>query len=256
LLQQSGQHLILTSMDDHRLTDETYVPKVLDQWACDGLLIHYTHRFPQRMLELIARYQLPSIWINTKLPVDCVYPDDFMGAVTATKRLIELGHRRIAYVNLVHAGGHYSEVDRRDGYEATMREAGLVPQAMTFDEDLSPTGGVEGRAAMADQVLSLANRPSAILCYETATAGPLLTAALRRGLKVPEELSIVTFGRMLRNDTGIALTTMLLPMTQVGARAAEMVLQKVAKPGQAIPAMAAPCQWSEGETCGPPGERT
>lgn len=248
-LQRVGQHLIFSSIDDERFTDESYVPKVLDQWACDGLLIHYTHRFPSRMLELITRYQVPSIWINTKLPADCVYPDDFGAATMATRRLIEMGHRRIAYANLVY-GGHYSETDRQSGYEAAMQEAGLAPQVIALGEEApSHHPRPESRLALADRVVAAADRATAILCYETATAGPLSMAALRRGLSIPGDLSLVTFGKILRNDTGLPFTTVLVPILPLGVRAAEMVVEKIAKPNRKLPAVCLPCTWHDGATC-------
>jgi DNA-binding LacI/PurR family transcriptional regulator len=79
------------------------------------------------MIELIQRYQIPSVWLNAKLESDCVYPDDFEAAGQACKYLLQMGHRRIAYVDYM-SSGHYSTADRRNGYLRAMRSARLKPQ--------------------------------------------------------------------------------------------------------------------------------
>ena len=79
------------------------------------------------------------MWVNAKFEVDCVYPDDYGAAKSATRQLIELGHRRIAFVHFINPlfGAtfeesrprfHYSVEDRAFGYRDAMREAGLSPR--------------------------------------------------------------------------------------------------------------------------------
>jgi len=107
-------HLTLGEVVDEKLTDERYIPKVLREWAVDGLLIAYMAGFPPVLADLIEQYRIPSVWLNAKRDHDCVYPDDRGGMELATRHLVELGHQRIAFFS-VFPGGHYSSRDRRAG---------------------------------------------------------------------------------------------------------------------------------------------
>jgi DNA-binding LacI/PurR family transcriptional regulator len=58
-------HLTLGDLPDESLTDEAYVPRILREWSVDGLLINYIAGIPDKMIELIGRYQIPSVWLNS-----------------------------------------------------------------------------------------------------------------------------------------------------------------------------------------------
>src|SRR4051812_13039083 len=139
-LAQHDMHLTVARLTDEELSSDDFLPKVLRESMADGMIVNYTHEIPQAMLELIHAHHAPAVWLNAKLAEDCVYPDDLGAAHAATKRLIELGHRRIAFVHFVapnvfpepfeHARPkfHYSVADREAGYVSALREAGLKPQ--------------------------------------------------------------------------------------------------------------------------------
>jgi LacI family transcriptional regulator len=97
-LSQRDLHLTIGDLSDYQLTDATHIPKILRELAADGLLISYIADIPERMVSLIHQYRIPSVWINTVLEADCVYPDDFNAGKRATDHLLQLGHSAIAYV--------------------------------------------------------------------------------------------------------------------------------------------------------------
>ena len=59
------------------------------------------------MTELIRRDHIPAVWLNAKRGADCVYADDLAGAREGTERLLRLGHKRVAWLDLP-GGGHAS----------------------------------------------------------------------------------------------------------------------------------------------------
>ncbi len=251
-LEKKGYRLNLTWLDNRRLTSANYVPKVLEEWSCDGLLIHYATFLPKKMLELIERHQIPTVWMNSKLEHDCVHPDDFNAAYDATQRIIALGHKHIGYLHFHHFE-HYSETDRFGGYEKAMREAGLKPQRVRVPPMESPAEiRVDHRQEIARKIIQARNRPTALLCYEMEVAAPILVAALSSGLRVPEDLSLVTFGRYNRNNTGISISTIQLNLEELGRRSADMLLKKIEKPSKFLSPIAVPLKMDSDVTLSPP----
>lgn len=247
-----GEHLLFARVGDDQLTSDAYVPKALETWCADGLLIYYTHRFPPAMSALIDRHRIPSVWVNTRRDHDCVYLDDFDAALGMTRRMIEAGHRRVAYVHLF-CDGHYSDADRRGGYEAAMKKAGLAPRCVEASLDRHARGTPsDGRFALADAMLEGPDRPTAVLAYDLAAAGPVMHAAARRGLDVPADLSLAVFGRMYRNDTGVPLTTLSDDLENVGEIAARRIREKIADPATPLPPTAVALDVLDGGSVAPP----
>jgi DNA-binding LacI/PurR family transcriptional regulator len=202
------------------------------------------------MIELIQRYQIPSIWLNANLESDCVYPDDFEAAQRACKYLQGMGHHRIAYVDY-RSCNHYSAADRRNGYLRAMRSARLKPQILSNAREIPQAKWID----LSCEWLSLADRPTAVITYEADRALPIFCAALKLGLEVPRGLSILSFHDMGVVTGGMPLTTMEIPMMQTGAGAVEMLNEKIRNPSLSFPARAIKANLLEGTSCAPPTER-
>jgi LacI family transcriptional regulator len=250
VLRPLDMHLMLAELPDQQLVDDGYVPKILRQLMADGLLINYTHDAPDRMVELLERHQIPSIWMNIKRSADCIFPDDYGAGAAATRRLIEMGHRHIAYADLT-VSSHYSVADRQRGYVDAMREAGLEP--MLWLEQVPPVtdprqGQQDGRLDVARRWLARADRPTAVLTYAGNTAVPMQHAALMAGLRIPQDLSLVTFGDWIVNPLGIPITTMMVRMNHVGAEGVRMLLQKIEAPNQPLAPLSVGFEWLGGQT--------
>ncbi|WP_309380459.1 LacI family DNA-binding transcriptional regulator [Cerasicoccus frondis] len=252
-LESQGYRLNLTWLDKQHLSAPGNVPKVLEEWSCDGLLIHYPGSLPSKMFNLIERHQIPTVWMNSKLPCDCVHPNDFQAAHDATERLIALGHKRIGYLHL-YQFDHYSEVDRFKGYERAMKKAKLSPLRVRVPSSEPITEiKLDKRHELMRQILQRNNRPTAFICYETAeVAAPLLVAALSMGLRVPEDFSLIAFGRYNRNSTGITISTIQLNLEEVGRRSVEMLLKKIENPAKQFPPVALSLKVDNEATLAPP----
>ena len=87
------KHLIVGQMDDTQLTTQGQMPKLLRQWAVDGLLVFYTTQFPEQMIDMINNDRIPAVWMNADLTENAVRPDDFDAGFQATQKLIAMGHR-------------------------------------------------------------------------------------------------------------------------------------------------------------------
>ena len=177
--------------------------------------------------------EIPVCWINCNPQKQgfTVDPDDRAGAMLAVDHLVQLGHRRIAF--LAGAKGAVGTVDhRREGFLAGMRKHKLaVPR------NFAPfTGGSrEIVAARARDLLQRADRPTAILCATDPRAATTLQVAQELGLRVPQELSLIGFSDdTLAQYTTPPLTTIRQPHAQLGRLAISLLLQAIQGLGREI----------------------
>lgn len=234
--------------------DDAHVPKLLSEWSADGLLISYPTAMPDRLLATIRQHAIPSVWINSKLPTDCVYPDDFGSLRRGTEELLRLGHRRILYLHLAWPSAHYSVADRHAGYVAAMGGAGLQPWALRVGHEL--TGPLD-EPALARRLLSAppAERPTAVITYSEHEVKLLAYHAGILGVCLPEELSLVAVRPNHMPELGIDLTTLELPGGEIGHAAVQMLARKIHDPTESLPAEVIPHKYHAGRTCVPPASR-
>ena len=254
-LAERDMDLTLAVLPDEKLTSEGFVPSILREWMADGLLINYTDHIPRRMVELIGEHRLPSVWINCRLEADGVYPDDLAAGRLATRHLIDLGHREIAYVDFAWGHedigeAHYSVRDRQAGYEQAMREAKLTPRVA---REARRVPGTE-RHGHLERLLRSPGRPTGLVQY--ATGPETWLVAERAGLRVPEDLSIVAFANEAETVCGVAVTTLRVPQRELGAAAVEMLTARIARPGEVLPSRAIGFGLVAGGTTGPQPRRS
>lgn len=241
------QGLYVGILPDEKLTSNELFPHLLQQWRVDGLLLNYNAFVPARMISLIRAHRLPSVWINADHDANAVRPDDRAAGALAVEHLIQLGHRRIAYVDLVYAQGekpdHYSATERCAGFETALRKAGVKPLVLRSPSRLK---GCERLDFLAAQFK--AHQPTAVVAYTDSSAACAIQAAHLAGLKVPQDLSVVTFSGSPADVAGFTATTVVLPWYEVGTQAVEMVLAKIEKPRHALAPRTITPHLQQGET--------
>lgn len=241
-LGEKDMHLTLSQMTDAQFTDSKYLPRVLRQHMVDGLLINYTHNFPAHLSEFIAQLKLPAVWINSQLDFDCVYPDELHAGRIATEYLLELGHRKIQYVEF-EGSKHFSRTHRREGFNQAMQHAGLKPIHVTLPTKFPDQVEEDPRSCdtlehMSQWLQTCKQLPTAVLTHSPWEARVLLYAAARCGIDVPNELSVVTNGHETFNFMGIAMSSTILPLKDMGHVAVDMLMRKIANPQKRIRAKA------------------
>jgi DNA-binding LacI/PurR family transcriptional regulator len=150
--------------------------------------------------------------------------DNLGGGREATQHLLDLGHRRIAYI----AGPveEWDSVERQRGYEEALRAHGLVVDPALI---VRGNGWPEGGKEAIRQLLALPTPPTAVFCYNDVTALGAMRAAWAAGLRVPQDLSVVGFDDIdLAHCFEPPLTTIAQPTRQMGEKAVQMVLNLVA----------------------------
>ena len=254
-----NMHLNVSWLTDEELSTHDFLPKVIRESMADGLIINYTHDLPPPMLEAIRAHHAPAVWVNAKLPGDCVYPDDAGAARAATEQLIGLGHRRITFLHLIAplfgCGSfaqakprfHYSVTGRADGYVQAMRAAGLEPRVAHHDRFVD---SAEQLGACA-RLLEEPDRPTAVLLYSEHDLSAMMCAAAGRGLSIPRDLSVVTFYPTDPWTGGKHVSAAQIPTVEIGRRAVRMLLRKIASPDEPCAAESVPYDAVLGETVAP-----
>ncbi|OFE15433.1 LacI family transcriptional regulator [Humibacillus sp. DSM 29435] len=166
-------------------------------------------------LVVIDPLEMPNVDVTS------VGSTNFSGGVSAVQHLLDLGHRRIAYL-----GGHSQAAcnqARMHGYRAAMEAAGVpVPDGFVRSSRFIYSDGVDCGL----ELLNLPSPPTAIFAGSDEIAVGVMEAARRRGLDVPADLSIVGF-----DDTQLArmssppLTTVRQPLAEMGRLAVRTALR-------------------------------
>lgn len=174
---------------------------------------------------LLRTLGVAAVHIDPANPLDdstvSVGSTNFSGGVQATRHLLDLGHRRIAF-----AGGaptFQPSAERLQGYLSTMRAAGTA-----VDDDLvrSQAHTFEAGVAMADDLLGRPDPPTAVFAASDSIALGVLASAQRHGLRVPQDLSVVGFDDSAAAvSSAPALTTVRQPIVEMGRVALRTLLQ-------------------------------
>jgi len=247
--------LVLTQVANVDESGESYLAQTMQALSVDGVFINRHGDSPPPFLEHVRRLRIPAIFLNSKQEADCIYPDDLQGGELAAQYLLCLGHERIAYVETEERLlPHYSERDRRSGYERAMAAAGRPPWVHQIPVDWRSTGepATDQRVQAAVRLLSRPDRPTAVVAYELIESMAVVRAALLLGLRIPEELSLIHFHSHVDDRCFLPVHTVSNMMQQVGEGAVTMLLEKIENPDQPLPSRAVPEELLEGVTCMPP----
>ncbi len=162
---------------------------------------------------------------------DSVGPEDFEGGKLAVGHLLELGHRRIAYVRtpLVEPSGDRA---RHGGYRSALRAASVPTMPALTWEPGSETVRIARRSVSLEEVLRGRERPTAVFVSNDIGAIAMMEACEQLGIRVPRELSIVGFDDIaIASLHRISLTTVAQPLDYQAETAVSLLLERIEKPG-------------------------
>ncbi|WP_232664503.1 LacI family DNA-binding transcriptional regulator [Pseudonocardia sp. TRM90224] len=223
---EAGTAIVVGRLDDQ------HVPGTTPHAWARGLLaagragtIVVTGALSTAHVDALAQVGMPLVVIDPlNLPradVTSVGSTNFAGGMTATRHLLGLGHREIAYIGGPPSSG--CNQARLHGYRAALEGAGVAhrPELVINDEFHYEVGRVAGA-----KLIDLPDRPTAIVGGSDTIALGVMEAARARGLRVPDELSVTGF-----DDTELAtmaapqLTVIRQPLREMGHVALRTVLR-------------------------------
>lgn len=232
---QEENHSVVIGNTDYAKEPELELLRVFMERRVTGIIQAGT--LPDEaytLMETARDYGIPSVvvWecINRK-DISSVGVDNYSASYAMTKHLIQLGHRRIAFIV-----GPYHRLNRLkqriEGHAACLRKYDVaVDRELVFERDHSMLSGSEAMR----RILEMDPRPTAVFAASDVLAFGALSEIKRVGLKVPEDISIAGF-----DDIEFAafadppLTTIHVPAREMGKQAVRVLLDMARRNDEAI----------------------
>ncbi|MGL6176844.1 MAG: substrate-binding domain-containing protein [Vibrionaceae bacterium] len=216
-----GKHLLIGN-GFHDAAKERRAIEFLINSRCDALVVH-AKALQDEELVAYAREVKSFIVINryvAEIAERCVFLNNHLGAFIATQHLLEKGHRHIACISSTHAIEDVQE--RILGYQAALVAQGLsLPESYIVHATPDSAGGELAMEKLLDEHTDI----TAVVAYNDYMAAGALCVARKRGIVVPEQLSIVGF------DDGLIarylypkLTTVRYPIVDMAKMATQLAL--------------------------------
>ena len=203
-------------------------------------------------LELALDDDYPFVVVDPLMPLDeripAVAAAHRSGADQAMEHLLGLGHRRIGAIT--GPPGWVATEDRLAGYQAALTAAGIAPEPdleVASDYEFAP--GVEAAGVLLD----LPKPPTAIFAFNDAIALGVLRAAHERGIRVPDDLSLVGFDDIkYATVVSPALTTVRQPLAEMGRNGVSLLLRLMERPRHVTHRIELPTRLVVRESTAPP----
>lgn len=230
----------------------------------DGVIVSESHNdvnilpglqpLPQRMASVAILNRVPD--------TATVTADDYQGSFLLTQHLISLGHKRIAYL-ATHSSESSVLHQRRDGYLAALRGAGIEPDPLwmrdlVWREQWLHTadwyfysGQYYAHQWLAEDWRSL--KCTALMVQNDSAAYGVLSAFREAGIDVPGQVSVTGFDGIERANSFLpALTTIQVPLFEIGEAAVRHLAEQHSHPGVQVGDVRLPVKLQAGESSGPP----
>jgi DNA-binding LacI/PurR family transcriptional regulator len=218
-----GYSVILASSNDSS-EREIAAAETLQSKRVDGVIVS-SSRVGVLHQGRLERLGVPVVLINSLVRHRGRYTfsigvDNRHGGFLATEHLVQLGHRRIAYV--ASPDDRSDSMERLAGYREALTGAGIDPDPSLLVQGTGRPGG--GQRAL-PVLQALPDPPTAVFCYNDMTAIGLIHAAHAAGLSLPRDLAVVGFDDVVfARYVHPTLTTVAQPVGELGKGAMEMVL--------------------------------
>jgi LacI family transcriptional regulator len=225
----AAQYDLMLYTTHRRKTKESAYVASLTQGMTDGLLL-VLPRDPGEFIFTLRQRHFPYVLIDHQgigEVESSVGATNYQGGYDATKYLIDLGHQRIGFITGTLDLG--CSRDRQAGYEVALHDHGLPvdPQLIQEGDFSQPSGFTAAQALLALP----AAVPTAIFASNDVMAFGVMEAVRDRGLRIPEDISIVGFDNIPQAvQVSPQLTTVQQPLAEMGREAARRLLGLIQEP--------------------------
>lgn len=232
-------------------TKESIYVATITRGLADGLLLLLPTNVEAYMATL-QQQQFPHVLIDYQAVdnqfTSTVQSKNFEGAYKATCYLIELGHRRIAYI--IGQQEMQCSLDRLAGYRAALEDHDIAydPQLVHAGDFYRPEGYESAR-----RFLALDRPPTAIFAANDLSAFGAMEAVRNCGLSMPDDISIIGFDDILEaQQVHPSLTTVRQPLEEMGRVAVRILLKRLDNPDLPGRRVELPTELIIRDSCAPP----
>jgi LacI family transcriptional regulator len=228
----NGLQVILGNTDESAAKEGAYV-ELMVSTRVDGVIVAPAGRTAKTLKPLLTT-AVPTVLVDRSVagfPADVVRGDGVGGAQTLTRHLLGLGHRRIALLN-----GHLDTSvarNREEGFRNALGGEGIV-----IDERLVSSGTwfIDDAETRAGAILNDAEPPTAIVAANNFMAIGALRALRKRGLRVPQDVALVSFDDIEdAAEIDPFLTALAQPAYTMGTLAMQLLLERIGKSFRGAP---------------------
>ena len=225
---QLGYDVILAQSLNQPERENAVIRRLLSR-RVDGLFITPVYRLDQTapIYEELTKRGTPTVLLGHRAPFCSTFvnveTDDIAASFAATRHLLELGHKRIAF--LAGPTSAPSSQERLEGYRRAHREAGIeVDDKLIFNAG----GTIEEGEKAALQMLNESPGATAVQAVNDLVAIGAANVFLGQGLKIPDDLSLVGFGNVLVSEHfRVPLTTIRQPKLRLGTAAMDSMMKLI-----------------------------
>lgn len=223
---ERGYIVILCNSDNSPRKEKNYL-RVLEEQRVAGILIvpvegnaSYTRALRRSGTSVVLLDRVSQDTNTCSVSVDDIYGGELAGL-----HLLELGHRRIAYIHGPFSSAQYA--DRLAGLRRAVVEANLDPDAAIVSL-AAETDNAHAGAACVDAFLKLKDRPTAIFCGNDYLAMGVMYELARRQVTVPQDVALIGYDDIdLAPMLAVPLTTIRQPKYDLGFAATDLLLDEI-----------------------------
>jgi LacI family transcriptional regulator len=219
----AGVHLVIESCESEDADEQAEVTRRFATSDVEGVILPPPLSESQPIMAELDSLGIPVVTVAMGAPREDslnVRIDDRAAALEITRYLLDLGHRDIGFIK--GHPNHIASQDRYQGFCDALTEAGIESDAAPVEQGYFSyrSGLIAG-----ERLLARANPPTAIFASNDDMAAATMSVAHRRGMNVPDDLSIVGF-----DDTALAtsvwpeLTTVKQPIAAMAEAALELLI--------------------------------
>jgi DNA-binding LacI/PurR family transcriptional regulator len=219
-------NVILCNTDEDPLKQRRYIDIMAEERAA-GLIIAPVHE--ERTLDSLLELQkggVPVVLVDRNIgadQIDAVLVDNFAGAYSATRHLIDCGRKRIAIVN----GETRIETfaDRYEGYARALADAG-IPLDMKLVVETAPRINESQQAT--SRLLEADHKPDAIFAGNNLITLGVLKAAKQVNMTIPQDMALAGFDDMpWSSELCPSITSVAQPTYELGQEAARLLIRRM-----------------------------
>ena len=224
---QCGWNLILCNTNDEHERDMSYIQVLADR-GVDGILFcmarDSNQEKTQESLNLLKKQKMPFVMIDRHIEAsECssIIVDHMQGGYSATKHLLELGHRKIGCVT--GPNNLQDSMERLRGYQKALSEWNIP-----YDDSLIFEGRYDRESGFAAAEYFILKKATAVFAFNDMSAYGVYSSLKQHGLKIPEDISLVGYDDIFFSKLlDVPMTSVRQPIYEMGVSGVKQLMEEL-----------------------------